>query len=136
MLVALITVITLLITTLQKAGNGSEEVTINVIESGRTELALTIANSGGEVAAVSPNPTLANSGIKAFSVSLVNDTREASTDLVIKPNELQVMKVTYPSGYVLKKITSNQCEILLKVMKIDGESRLAKTKFPCEFEKL
>jgi len=136
MLVALISVLTIFISTADYAWTSPENVNINVIEVGSSQITIAITNSGEESAVISPNPTLSDGILKAFALNIVNDSKNQLVDLVIKPGEVQVMTALVQPIYKLNKISENQCQLILPVIKINGKKELKTTSFPCKVAKL
>lgn len=136
LIIAFVSVSTVLISTVDKAWIEDESIKVNLVESGRTQLAIAVTNSGEEPAVISPQATLVNKDIKSFAVNIYNDSKYENADLTIKPGEVQVMTAQIPPVYNLDKISTKDCHLLVSVHRLDGETRFEEAHFPCEVVKL
>ena len=136
LVIALISVFTIFISVADNVWVEGENVHVNVIEVGGSQIALAVTNSGEESAVISPWALFSNEDVAAFGVNIINDSKQVTTDLVINPKEIQVLTaVVHPTMRIITK-SEKDCFLEIEVFNLNGDKRVEKANFSCGVSKL
>ena len=135
LLIALISVFTVFISSLDKNLVKDEDVTISVVEVKAQKIIVSIANSGEKSASFSPELGISLKTEKTFPLEIYSNPAQASMDLLLKPGEVQVMTAHMPDARRFTRISEDYCQLTLKYVDIKGREKFVDTKTPCKIVK-